>query len=352
MLGYSRPAVAVMWQWRSGPTDTWIVASALILFMGLRPVNGVFVDMTTYNDMFMMASGANSADVITGDVVFDSFLLGMAKLNSATAFFLVCAAVYIGAHAAAVIRVHRAWSFPAFLCFTGAFSFWSYGVNGIRNGMACSLFVLALSLWGNPKVMLAVMLISVGMHKSLAVPFFAFLFAWSFPSKRLFFVVWIVALFASSTIGSSLTSWLGQALSLSEGDDTRVTGYLVDFDSRASRFRFDFLLYSTLPIVITYWLAPKGRRESRFYKVLLGTYIISNSFWILAMYGSFSNRFAYLSWFLMPWVMMYPYLPVGGKEPIAGINNKTVTAMGIITACNFSFTFLMHEVFYKSVANQ
>lgn len=34
------------------------------------------------------------------------------------------------------------------------------------------------------------------------------------------------------------------------------------------------------------------------------------AFWVLMMYASFSNRFAQLSWFIMPIVLMYPWFKV------------------------------------------
>jgi hypothetical protein len=38
--------------------------------------------------------------------------------------------------------------------------------------------------------------------------------------------------------------------------------------------------------------------------------MIANTFWILVIRANFSNRFAYLSWFLMAIVIAYPLLKV------------------------------------------
>ena len=36
-------------------------------------------------------------------------------------------------------------------------------------------------------------------------------------------------------------------------------------------------------------------------------YLTANAFWILVIRSSFSNRFAYLSWFLMAIIIFYPF---------------------------------------------
>ena len=42
------------------------------------------------------------------------------------------------------------------------------------------------------------------------------------------------------------------------------------------------------------------------FNVIANTYILANSFWIMVIRASYSNRFAYLSWFLYPLVFAYP----------------------------------------------
>ena len=45
-------------------------------------------------------------------------------------------------------------------------------------------------------------------------------------------------------------------------------------------------------------------RLTLFY-ILATTYILANSFWVMVIKAAFSNRFAYLSWFLYPVVLAY-----------------------------------------------
>mgnify|MGYP007128044265 CR=1 FL=1 len=44
------------------------------------------------------------------------------------------------------------------------------------------------------------------------------------------------------------------------------------------------------------------------YLLLLHTYVLANAFWVMLIRASYSNRFAYLSWFMYPVVLAYPLL--------------------------------------------
>jgi len=67
--------------------------------------------------------------------------------------------------------------------------------------------------------------------------------------------------------------------------------------------------------------------------------LICNAMWIMINTASFSNRFAYISWFLMGLVICYPYL----KEVFW---EKQFHKIGIITLLYFGFTYFMSYVYY------
>src|SRR5690606_344375 len=94
--------------------------------------------------------------------------------------------------------------------------------------------------------------------------------------------------------------------------DNRATNYLsgqVDTSLFASTgFRWDFLLYSAVPVFTGWYYIYKKKYYDRHYNLLYATYLIANSFWILVIKANYSNRFAYLSWFMMGLVIVYPLL--------------------------------------------
>lgn len=75
-------------------------------------------------------------------------------------------------------------------------------------------------------------------------------------------------------------------------------------------FRFDFLLYSLLPIIVAFFFKLRAKTKNELYEKLLCVYLMTNSFWVIFIRANFSNRFAYLSWFLYPLVLAYPLLNI------------------------------------------
>ena len=73
-------------------------------------------------------------------------------------------------------------------------------------------------------------------------------------------------------------------------------------------FRIDFVLYSAVPIVLGLIAIEKKFIVSEKYYFLLNLYTLVNALWLLCMYSDFTNRIAYLSWLLLPIVLIYPIL--------------------------------------------
>ena len=95
------------------------------------------------------------------------------------------------------------------------------------------------------------------------------------------------------------------------GFDDRVTTYLTTLDSEKftkTGFRWDFLIYSMMPILLGYYIIVKRNIYDKPYIILLNTYIIANAFWVMIIRANYSNRFAYLSWFMYAVVLLYPLL--------------------------------------------
>ena len=137
-----------------------------------------------------------------------------------------------------------------------------------------------------------------------------------FVSKpKYMYIVWAIAILISLTIGG----YIDNVLSLMSYDQ-RLAYNIQNNDADGvvleHRFRWDFLLYSSMPIILGWYTIFKRKVYNKTYLILLGTYIYANSFWVLAIRAIFSNRIAYLSWFIYPIVLVYPLLnfPVFKKQ--------------------------------------
>ena len=109
-------------------------------------------------------------------------------------------------------------------------------------------------------------------------------------------------------------------------------------------FRWDFLLYSGFGTAMVWYVTRYRRFTDRAYIIIANTYLLCNAFWIMVIRSSFSNRFAYLSWFIYPLVMAYPLLRMNlWKDQ----DRKTALIFFLYSG----FTFFMFFIFYFGTGN-
>ncbi|MBQ8047206.1 MAG: EpsG family protein [Prevotella sp.] len=297
------------------PTVALFYALLFIYVVGMRPVSIAFGDTVNYaRTYYNMSEVLDFSEFMGKDVFFYRFMFFCAHHMPIYYFFLIIEIVYIGTMALACWRLDRR-NFPILLivCMS-AYSFFSYGVNGLRNGMACNMIILAMTyILGNTKdklICAALCLAAVNIHHSAMLPVVAMVFVYFYRKPRMMFYFWIASILISLTAGGMVESFFAGM-----GFDDRLNDYISaqgdeDEMSQFSQtgFRWDFLLYSAMPVIMGWFVVFKRKIIDMNYMILLGTYIYSNAFWVMVIRSSFSNRFAYLSWFLYPLVLTYPLL--------------------------------------------
>ncbi len=156
--------------------------------------------------------------------------------------------------------------------------------------------------------MLVFLLLSVSFHQSMVLPLAGFAATFIYNKPKVYLIGWFAAIVLSAVMGGF---WEDFFSSLGFADD-RISNYLNGEGDMSqfskTGFRWDFLLYSSMAVIIGYIYIAKYKFKDEFYYQLYNTYVISNAFWILVIRAAFSNRFAYLSWFLMAVVIFYPLL--------------------------------------------
>lgn len=192
----------------------------------------------------------------------------------------------------------------AFLVFLGAFSTFSYGVNGIRAGIASSMFILALAYHERKWIVVLLLFVSWGFHHSMNMPIAALIVTLFFKNSKWYFYGWLVCLalsLAHVTYFQNLFSGF---------TDEKSAMYLTGETGWAgiTGFRFDFLIYSAVPVAIGYLIKFRYKLSDYFYDNILNMYLVTNAAWLLCMYAGFTNRIAYLSWFLYPILIIYPFI--------------------------------------------
>ncbi|MDR1671461.1 MAG: EpsG family protein [Alistipes sp.] len=315
------------------------VVVALILFTGLRPVTGHFGDTTNYALTFrnIQAHGAGFGLTGGGEWVFNTLMTWFAAHSDIHMFFLFCAAVYVGALGWALVRIFGTDFFVPLVVALSMFTFWSYGVNGVRNGMAASVMILALSFRRRWIVAVVLAVLAIGIHRSMMLTAAAAVMTVFVRNPRLWILGWMGSIVLSLVAGGAISGWLMGSGVI--GDD-RFTGYLtgdVADRFRHSGFRWDFLLYSAVPVVLGWYFIIRRGLADKFYLWLFNIYLTSNAFWILVIRANFSNRFAQISWFIMPLVLIYPFF---AKRFWADQSVKTGTAVVAFYLYTFYTVFL------------
>lgn len=291
---------------------------ALILYMGARPVNAIFGDTINYAAEFQILQLKEAGDwmsklsAMKGEWLFAVVLHAWVQYGDVHDYLLTCSAVYVGCQALACRRMFGVGWFIPFLTMCAMFTFWVYGVNGIRNGMAAAVMILGFAFRDNLKVLVICALLAVGLHKSMMLLIAAGACAWIVTDTRLYVAAWFACIVAVILAGPGIGEMIASSglfddprlsLYVNQADELKATSAL--FSSIG--FRPDFLLYSALPIATGCYFVFRQQFQDKMYVWLLNIYIAANAFWVLCMYAAFSNRFAQLSWFLMGLVFIYPF---------------------------------------------
>lgn len=283
------------------------VVVALCVLVGLRPISYVFGDMGNYYRRFVEYSAGMSPG--GHDPLFDGIMWLFAQVNAPGLFFLFCALVYVIPLRIASQRLFANYWPLGFLFVIAHISFYGFAVNGIRNGMAMSLFTLAITYrrWRAWVLMAA----AIGLHGSLILPVLAFAAAsFGFRAK------WSIAFWIGCLVISLAVPGVGTLLANSLPVDDRLEQYAAtagqyDDQFASTGFRWDFLLYSALPIMVGAFFIFGKKRFDAFYLKVFSTYVITNAVWLLLIQLPFSNRFSYLSWGVMGLVIAYPLIKWG-----------------------------------------
>ncbi|WP_302568173.1 EpsG family protein [Culturomica massiliensis] len=239
-----------------------------------------------------------------GEPVFYFFMFVFARLFTFQAFLTFCAFVYIGGAYLGMKRFFSGYALYSLLLFFISPDFFLYGINVIRNGFAASVFLMSFYWWGKSSwKMYGMMLLAVLCHFSMLLPLLVFVASRNWKSTLFLLIVWTVSLilyFANFTIGAQL----GYILP----DFGRVNQYFNDQAEEPLTALINFFVYGASPVFAGIYYVYFKKYNDRVYLHLLNVYILLNAFYVQFMDIKFAVRFAYLSEFLMPIVLIYPLL--------------------------------------------
>lgn len=321
-------------------------AIAITFFIGLRPMYKDFTDMKMYAWAYDHNTGVFEMPSLSAEWLWnDSMTLFKVLGFNIHEFFLFVAFVYIMGMLVSGVLVTRRNLFMCMMFMITSFSFFSFGSNGIRSGMSCSIAMVAICLLAREpekKVLpIFLMALAMGVHRSTMLPIascFAAIYFIKDPKIALRF--WLISIVISLVAGPFVEQFFAAL-----GFDDRMTKYTTtseEFKSEAfsqTGFRWDFLLYSAFPVLMVWYVTVHRKFNDQTFNIIAITYLLSNAFWIMVIRAAFSNRFAYLSWFIYPLVMAYPLLRMNLWEDQ---DRKT----SLILFAYSGFLFFMFFIYY------
>ena len=264
-----------------------------VLFVGVRPISGYFGDTVNYAPGYnAFVNGTRILNPESKEWVFEWMQYQCSKIMDVHGFFLLVEIFYVLPVLWACYRFVPNHYILMFLFCMGAFSFFSYGTNGIRNGMACSLIILALSCIHSKliaKIIAGILcFLAFNIHRSTALPILCMVASFFVKDTRYIMGWWLFSIVLSLVAGGPI-----EAFFTGLGFDDRMESYSSESmsiygDSFSSTgFRWDFLLYSAMPIVLGYYVVFIRKIWDKNYLMLLNTYILCNSFWVMMIRAAF-----------------------------------------------------------------
>lgn len=322
-------------------TFNFVLMIGLIIYIGFRPISGgMFGDMKTYANYFE-AYASGYIGKFDQDPGFDWFMRKSAAFLNLDLFFLVVAFIYVYAHYWASKRFFSNYWYYAFLIFVGSFSFWSYGTNGLRNGLAAAFLILAFSFDRKKVIAIVLALVAVSFHKSMLLPVAAYFLTYLNNNSKYYLLVWLVCIPISLAAGGAFELFFASL----GFDDSRLSyltdGNVNDDEFSSAGFRWDFLVYSATAVAAGFYFVIKKQFKDVLYQRLFNVYLLSNAFWILVIRANFSNRFAYLSWFMMGLIIIYPFLK-------GNFIKNQPKVLGWVLLFYFLFTFILNVILVRT----
>ncbi len=334
-----------------GPSQVVAVLVTLViaLIVGLRPLERDFGDTRVY------AGGYNYIHTLDFDPIdfhtewfwrdLEVFCRMVLRLN-VYEFFTVVSVVYFGGMLLCSYLLSQKNLWLSMMFFFTAFQTFTFATNGIRNGLACSMVLIAIAVMiQKQKLTLGpalLMFLALGTHRSAMLPIAASVGSVYFlKDTKLAFRFWLLSIAISLVAGHAVENFFAAL-----GFDDRMSSYAAaqydeDVASTFSNtgFRWDFLLYSIFPVIVGWYVTHRRAFNDPQYNVIVNTYLLCNAFWIMVVRAAFSNRFAYLSWFLYPILFTYPLFRMNiWKDQ----DRKTA----LILFAYSGFTFFMFFIYY------
>lgn len=275
-----------------------VFTSIFIIKFGFRDYS-IGTDSKTYKYSFEYIYSYQSNFTPTKDFLWDFYNYSLAMLTDNPRYLFVLTALgYIALPIVGTFKYLKHNTIYFLSIFVISPNFFLYGANGIRNGLAASIFLLSLKYYKNYKQHVLILVAGL-VHLSLMIPALFFYLSKYIKSLKAPLIIWAFLLLIALS-GVNLLTFMPAIGRL----DTYVNQELISVS--ITNKLVNFFAYSMSPIVLGIYVVIFRKIADQLYFRLLITYILCNCVYIMAFNSIYSVRFAYLSEFLMPFLLIYP----------------------------------------------
>lgn len=323
-------------QTRNNINITYFLGFLLFIFLGTRPVSGVFVDMTNYATLYKNIESVNYPTFPESDWIFYQLITFCRNFTvDNSIFFLLCSLCYVMSYVYYSLKTFREYSIDAFLMIISSLMFFAYGTNGIRQGMACALILPAIYNCEIRNYYLGALLgyVAYGLHSSVLIIVISYLLVSKYKNIRLYTIIWMACIVISYIFGDITDYVFGNfAHIITDKDSSYLSNEGIDMSVfSVIGFRYDFILYSSVPVILANFYSYRKMTDLT-YEKLSCMYIFCNSLWVLVNQSWLTSRIGYLSWFIYPLILIYPVLKSGIYK-----NKKFYYVVSVLGSISFSY---------------
>jgi len=182
----------------------------IILFIGFRnPYANWRYFGDTYNYTRKLEAILHNVDSKPeADIGFYYYMKFVLFFGDVVFFYIVSGALYV----VPIYLGLKKWlgydSYFALLVCVASMSFWSFGVNVLRNGLATSFFFYALSFFDRKWIMGMIILVAVSFHKSILLPAVALIIVHFYNNPKVLLKIWMSAIPISFLFGRKIQALL------------------------------------------------------------------------------------------------------------------------------------------------
>lgn len=308
ILGFFTSLRAYAYNYNSKDRTSLLTISimiALLVLLGFYPIEwGYSTDRANYANVFVQIKHFDNSDIYTTDFGFLILNKFFGLFLNVQQFFVAITFIYLANYYIAIHKFAGRKSIWLVVGVVVSLGFTNYALNTMRAGLALSFLLLGLAMYPNKWKMLICGLIGTSIHNSAAIPSLMIAICYFVSNTKLFYKFWFLSIPLSFAAGSYFMGLFANII-----DDNRVH-YLSNTTMTQYNigFRIDFILYSLAPIIVGGYYIIKKQFDDRIYSLIYNAFLLTNIFWILVIRANYSDRFAYLSWFLIPFVLIYPLL--------------------------------------------